>query len=975
MLLTRGQVKLDKRTLDKRTTDSELPARGIYELGTWEVDLARHELRARGTPIPLGSRALDIIEILIKAAGELVTKDEFMERAWPGVIVSENTLSVHISAIRKALGTDRDLLKTDLGRGYRLLGAWKIREIDPAGQEVEPSPKGTAPPESFQSNLPTAASGLIGRIDALQRLENLLSAYRVVTLTGAGGIGKTTLAIEASRRLFSTLQGDLCFIELAALLDPGLVASVVAGVLDLRLNDDEITANSVAKAIGSKKLLLLLDNCEHVIDAAAELAETLVRRCPAVTILATSRELLRIEGEKVFHVPTLDVPPEGQEAPDDILRHSAVQLFTVRMQALNPRFSPHDDNLSAIVSICRHLDGIPLAIELAAARAATLGLQFVAEAMDDRFTLLTGGRRTALPRQQTLRATLDWSYDLLTDAERSTLRRLSVFAGDFSLSAAEGIAQGSGLASADVTECLASLVTKSLVTAEHVVPSPRYRMLETTRAYIQRKRDAAEELDACRRRHADYHLTLLQEGAAEREADGGVRPSRQTRVLVDDVSAALEWAFSPRGDTTVGIALTIAAIPLWIRTSSLQECRRRVQQAIASLGEATTSESRNELRLLIALATAMQNGVGPGPETTTLWRRAHVLAERLGDQDFQLRTLWGLWIDCRNAGTHRQAVQIANRFRDLAALRNTTDDMLVAERMMGMSCLISGDLRDARCHVERMLANYTETSLTPHMVRFHFEQRAGATFLLALIEWLQGFPGPARDMIDNGVDEVIRTGHALQISVLLAQFACPVAYLLGDVARLEAFVSRLLDYTDRHGLAAWSARGRCWQALLRIREGEVTAGMATLNRALQEFPGRGHAFQHVWFLGELASAQVDAGKQDEAERSIDLALKQADTSGEEWCVPELLRIRGNVFRSKAMPTEAEAAFARSISLSQRQEARSWELRAATSLAGLWCEAGRRLEAVALLAPVFSGFDATFETEDLRHARTVLETAA
>ena len=172
MLLTRGQVKLDKRTLDKRTTDSELPARGIYELGTWEVDLARHELRARGTPIPLGSRALDIIEILIKAAGELVTKDEFMERAWPGVIVSENTLSVHISAIRKALGTDRDLLKTDLGRGYRLLGAWKIREIDPAGQEVEPSPKGTAPPESFQSNLPTAASGLIGRIDALQRLEN-----------------------------------------------------------------------------------------------------------------------------------------------------------------------------------------------------------------------------------------------------------------------------------------------------------------------------------------------------------------------------------------------------------------------------------------------------------------------------------------------------------------------------------------------------------------------------------------------------------------------------------------------------------------------------------------------------------------------------------------------------------------------------------------------------------------------------------
>ena len=947
----------------------------IYEFGIWELDLARLELRVRGAPVPLGSRALDIIGILIKAAGQLVTKDEIMERAWPGVIVEENTLSVHISAIRKALGTDRNLLKTDFGRGYRLLGAWNLREIDLAADEVEPSRKGAALPESFQSNLPAATSRLIGRIDSLQRLENLLSAYRIVTLTGAGGIGKTTLAMEASRRLSSTLQGDLWLIELASLLEPGLVASVVAGVLGLRLNDDEITANSVAKAIGSKKLFLLLDNCEHVIDAAAELAETIVRRCPATTILATSREPLRIEGEKVFHVPTLDVPREGNAAPDAILRYSAVQLFTARTQALNPGFSPRDDNLSAIVAICRRLDGIPLAIELAAARAATLGPQFVAEAMDDRFTLLTGGHRTALPRQQTLRATLDWSYDLLTDAEQITLRRLSVFASGFSLSAAEEIAQGSGLASADVTECLASLVTRSLVTAEHAVPSLRYRLLETTRAYVHRKLDAAEELDACRRRHANYHLALLQEGAGEREADGSVQPSRQTRVLVDDVSAALEWAFSPRGATAVGIDLTIAAIPLWIRTSSLQECRRRVQQAIASLGDATTSESRDELRLLIALATAIQNGIGPGPETTTLWRRAHELAERLGDLDFQLRTLWGLWIDCRNAGTHRQAVQIAHRFRDLAALRNTSDDMLVAERMIGMSCFISGELRDARHHVERMLANYTETSLTPHMVRFHFEQRAGATFLLAMIDWLQGFPRQARDMIDDSVADVIRTGHALQISVLLAQFACPVAYLLGDVTRLEALVSRLLDYTDRHGLAAWSARGRCWQALLRIRQGEGKAGMAALHHALQEFPGQGRAFQHVWFLGELASAQIDAGKQDEAERSIDHALKQADMSGEEWCVPELLRIRGNVFRSRAMPTEAEAAFARSLSLSQRQEARSWELRAATSLAELWCEQGRRPDAVALLAPVFSGFDATFETEDLRNARAVLKTAA
>ncbi len=750
---------------------------------------------------------------------------------------------------------------------------------------------------------------------------------------------------------------------------------MVASVLGLRLHDDEITSESVATAIGGRKSLLVLDNCEHVIDAAAGLAETIVRRCPGTTILATSRELLRIEGENIYRVPALDVPPRSRQASKDILQHSAVQLFTARTQGLNSDFSPQDDTLPAIVAICRHLDGIPLAIELAAARAATLGPHHVARAMDDRFMLLVGGRRTALPRQQTLRATLDWSYDLLTNTEQMTLRRLAVFAGDFPLAAAEAVATDTAIVSAGITDCLASLVAKSLVVVEHVTPSlAHYHLLETTRAYVQRKLEAAGEWNACRQRHADYHLAVLQEGAAEQEADGSVRPSRQTRVLADDVSAALDWAFSPHGDNSVGVALTIAAIPLWIRASLLQECRWRVEQAITSLDPASGPGDREELRLLIALATAMQNVSGPGHETTRLWRRANELAGRIGDQDFQLRTLWGLWIDCRNAGEHRQALQVANRFHDLAALRNTSDDVLVADRMVGMSHFITGDLRGARRYVERMLAHYAETSRATHMLRFHFEQRAGAAFLLAMILWLQGFPGRARDMIDGGVAEVVNAGHALQISVLLTQFACPVACLTGDLARLETYISHLLDYADRHGLAAWSARGKCWRALLRIRQGDVIAGSAALQLALQDFPGRGRAFQHVWFLGELAKAQADAGLHAQAEESIDLALKRADTGGEAWCVPELLRIRGHIFLSKALPTQAEAAFTQSLALAQQQDARSWELRTATSLARLWCEDGRRAEAAALLAPIVGNFDATVETEDLRDARTLLNAA-
>src|ERR1700720_143144 len=406
----------------------------VYESGEWEVDLARRELRARGVPVPIGGRAFEIIEVLVQSAGEVVTKGDLAARVWPGMIVEENTLQVHISAIRKALGRDRGILKTASGRGYRLLGEWTSRQectssVD--SMDLEPMRSRAEP---FQTNLPAAASELVGRTNAVQQLRGLLSAYRVVTLTGPGGIGKTKLALEVARGLFPSFQGDVRLVDLVSLSDPGLVPSAVAGGLGLKLGGNEISAELVARAIGAQKLLLVLDNCEHVIDAAAKLAETVVGMCPRTTILATSREILKIEGEYVYRVPPLDVPPQHEE-PGNILGHSAVLLFIATTRALQSDFSPHRENLRAIAAICRRLDGIPLAIDLAAARVATLGLQQVAAGLDNHLGLLTGGRRTALPRHQTLRATLDWSYELLPEPERLVLRRLAVFIGDFTAAA------------------------------------------------------------------------------------------------------------------------------------------------------------------------------------------------------------------------------------------------------------------------------------------------------------------------------------------------------------------------------------------------------------------------------------------------------------------------------------------------------------------------------------------------------------
>ena len=324
----------------------------MYESGEWEVDLARRELRARGVPVPIGGRAFEIIEVLVQSAGELVTKNDLSDRIWPGAIVEDNTLQFHISAIRKALGADRGILKTASGRGYRLLGAWTPRQEDTLSADANGLEPMRNPAEPFQTNLPAEASELIGRTAAVRHLIGLLSGYRLVTLTGPGGIGKTRLALETARSLLPGFQGDVRLVELVSLSDPGLAPTAVAAGLGLKLGGEEISTESVARAIGARKLLLVLDNCEHMIDAAAKLAETILRMCPRTIVLATSREILKIEGEYVYRVPSLDVPPQ-HEQPDHISGHSAVQLFIATTRAWCSDFSPDRENLPAIAAICR----------------------------------------------------------------------------------------------------------------------------------------------------------------------------------------------------------------------------------------------------------------------------------------------------------------------------------------------------------------------------------------------------------------------------------------------------------------------------------------------------------------------------------------------------------------------------------------------------------------------------------------------
>src|SRR5580704_13064263 len=383
--------------------------------GRFQVLPDQRDVLADGRPIKLGGRAFDVLMALIEARGAVVTKEALMARVWPGRIIEENSLAAQIAALRAAFGAERELIRTVSRRGYQFTGEIRILAASPnkAGAGVATAEHVSVLPPT---NAPNSVSELIGRDAEVEEVLRLAGAHRLLTLTGAGGIGKTTLALALARELRPHFADGVWLAEFSAFADPGLVPATVAAAVGVQLGG-EASAQRVAQAFADRRLLLVLDTCEHVIAAAAAMAEAVLGAGAALHIIATSREPLRAGGEWVYPVQPLAVPAVDLAADDDLLRYGAVRLFIERARAAEPHFAPDRRLMAMIVAICRRLDGIPLAIELAAARASALGIEALAARLDDRFRLLTGGRRTAPLRHQALRATLDWSYELFVEPE------------------------------------------------------------------------------------------------------------------------------------------------------------------------------------------------------------------------------------------------------------------------------------------------------------------------------------------------------------------------------------------------------------------------------------------------------------------------------------------------------------------------------------------------------------------------------
>jgi predicted ATPase/DNA-binding winged helix-turn-helix (wHTH) protein len=536
-------------------------ARVSLAFGRFEVSPHRRELLADGQPVKLGGRAFDVLMALIEDCGAVISKDELMARVWSDRIVEENNLQTHISALRAALGPERGLIRTISGRGYQFAGEVRTISAPANGCTSAPVPvpsEVVLPP----TNLREPVSELIGRDNDVRQILDHAAVHRLVTLTGTGGIGKTRLALAAARELRSSFADGVWVAEFSPLADPSLVPSAIAAAIGLDVGAGEVSAQLLAQALSGRRLLLVLDTCEHVIAAAASVAETILRAGASVRIIATSREPLRADGEQIYPVPPLAVPAANDKDPEQF---SAVRLFAARSRAGGAQLAEDRHVVSLTAAICRQLDGIPLAIELAAARTVALGIEELAARLGDRFQLLTGGRRTALPRHQTLRATLDWSYRLLTETERVVLRRLAVFSGDFSLEAAGAVVADPDLAARDVVDGVSSLIAKSLVAAKVDGAAARFWMLDTTRAYALEKLVDGDEREQLARRHAEYVRDHFERAASAWKAAPTADTLDDHRGAIDNLRAALDWAYSPDGDAAIGAQLNAAAAPFWAR--------------------------------------------------------------------------------------------------------------------------------------------------------------------------------------------------------------------------------------------------------------------------------------------------------------------------------------------------------------------------------------------------------------------------
>lgn len=936
-------------------------------------------LKKDDVALEIGGRSLDLLTVLVEQPGRVVFKHELLKRVWPDVVVEESSLRFHMAGLRKILGDGEDgarYIATQTGVGYAFVAPVARSTLPgnlPNAFASSPS-EAHAQSKSFVpatlGSLPARPAHVIGREQEIVSLSDRIAETQLFTVVGPAGVGKTTMAVEIAHTSSARFPDGISFVDLATLEDPALIPSAIAGAIGIPVQGaDPMTV--VLGHIRSRQLLLVLDNCEHLVDAVSMIVERIKDAAPKASILATSREVLRVRGEHVHWLNSLDYPRDLTALSlDELLAYPAVELFIERASAGNSALAIDLEAARMIADMCRRLDGMALPIELTAGRVATHGLRATSKLLGEWFSLGWTGRRTAVPRQQTLQATLDWSYELLSEQQRRSFERLSVFLGPFTFDAALHVLSDDIVTAESAVAALDELTAKSLIAPDRLAKGSSYRLLEMTRAYAKRMLLArgSGEYNAVARRHAAFFAKELEAiHLSETIVEQEMIPFSQ---MLGNIRSALEWSFGPAGDLSIAVPLAAVSARVFNALTLLVETRMWCERAKQHL-DARHVGSATELSIQAGLGLSLMFTRGNTEAVDVALRRALEIAEALGDNWSRLRLLGRLHIFHERIGDFATARIWAESAIRVADTIGEPEAIAVAASLAGISHHLAGDQTRARRDLELSLRR-SGPSARGRTICYGFDHRNRSAIALARTLWLQGYADQAQRVAAQAVQEASGLEHPITHCIALI-WSLSVHLWRGDLAHAQTCLDTFANYAEVNAFGPYIAASDGFRGQLSIQRGEPDNALDLIEESLTRL----HAARYELLTStfEIARAQglILLGRYQEAVKRVSAAIERCRANGEGYALPELFRVKANALHGAGgHVSEVENALQDSLECSRDQGARGWELRAAIDLARLWTELDRVTDAVALLRSVRDSFSEGFDTEDLRAADQLLE---
>ncbi len=891
-----------------------------------------------GQPVYVGGRSFDLLVVLTEQPGRVLSKRELLKRVWSDVVVEDGSLRFHMAGLRKLLGDGEGgarYIATQVGVGYAFvapverLGASDTAEPPSASSQDDAADKQRA----GTSNLPPRLPHLIGRERDVSLLIKRLIDAPLFTIVGAAGVGKTTLAIEIGHQLAPRFDEQVVFVDFSMLENPAVVPSMIAGAMGISVQTEDPLA-VILGHIRERRYLLVLDNCEHVIEPVANIVERIGDEAPNTRVLATSREPLRIRSEHIHRLDALAYPDDPSNLTlEQLLDYPAVQLFCERAGAADSSLEIDEESARLISGMCLRLDGMALPIELAAVRVATHGISATARQLGERFSLGWAGRRTALPRQQTLQAMLDWSYDLLSETEQMVFERLAIFVGPFSIDAALEVAVDLEIGSNEVAVAVDELACKSLIASNRSRDSGTYRLLEMSRAYAREKLQARghDQYAAGARRHACFFLAELEAiGGQDSEA---LQDPRPLRLQLGNIRSALDWCFGSEGDLRIGVRLAAASAAVFQNLSHLLECRTWCARALSEIQDAQRGTAI-ELELQGALGISMMFTRGYSAAAGNALARALEIATDLDDHWNQLRMLGGLHIFHGRHGEYSIAMSHAQRAVGIAKMLGEPEAISAAYSLSGVSHHFAGDQNRARRELELALKN-SPPSQRSRTLRYGFDHRTRSGILLARTLWLTGHSAQAATVARQSVREAAQLNHPATHCITLI-WAIEIDLWLGALDSAEEALATFTQCAEVNAFDPYIAAVGGFRGELAIQRGDLDEARIALEKSLTGLRATRYELLTTSFSIALARGLILGARYHEARELIEASIARCNGNGERFAMPELLRMKAEILcRTDGSVAASEALLKEALNLAREQGSRAWELRIGADLDGLF----------------------------------------